>query len=348
MQKTATRPTRSPSAPADPLASYNARPEWYFQWLYVLRNLVPPSLQGPVASLTPLVLGGVVFALPLLDRDTVASFGRRLRFIAPFALILLGIGGLTAAGLASDRKNPELQKARTEQGRLDRRARQIARADGIPPAGALAMMRDDPLLRSEDLFRQHCAACHKLGSLGPAEGKLTAPSLDGWGTEAWVLSVLDDPDAPELFGNTPYKGKMPSYTKPPADPQAAANFKAMPLEQRQAIARYLAGEARGAPAGHNPAGEKLVKQRCTTCHLLHGDTDDAEGLAPELAGWAGLRWTRAQLGNPGTLATYRPASLSPALEGHMPRFDASLSAQDLDLLTRFLVYRAQQHAPKVR
>jgi ubiquinol-cytochrome c reductase cytochrome b subunit len=202
------------------------------------------------------------------------------------------------------------------------------------------MMREDPVLKGEDLFRQKCASCHKLGDMGPTDGKLTAPTLDGWGTESWVLAVLDNPDSPELFGNTPFKGKMPSYTRPAPD-APPGSFKAMPPEQMQSIARYLANEARGLPAGHDPEGEKLVRQRCTTCHLLHGDTDDAEGVAPELAGWGGLAWTRAQLANPGTMATYRPASMAAALEGHMPRFDGDLSAADLDLLTRFVVFRAQ-------
>jgi ubiquinol-cytochrome c reductase cytochrome b subunit len=327
-------------APADPLASYNARPEWYFQWLYVLRNAVPPSLQGVIATGTPVLLGGVFFALPLLDRDPEAPLRRRIVFLVPVVLGFLGIGALTTAGLVSDRKNPELQKARAAQARLDRRALQIARHAGVAPAGALAMMREDPLLKGEDLFRQHCASCHRLGELGPADGKLAGPSLDGWGSEAWVMEVLDNPDAPHLFGNTPYNGKMPSYTRPPRDPKDAANFTPMPQEQRQAIARFLAGEARGEAPGHNPEGEKLVRQRCTTCHLFRGDTDDAEGLAPELAGWASLSWTRAQIGNPGTNLTYRPVALSPGLEGHMPRFDVQLSSADLDLLTRYVLHEA--------
>lgn len=332
-------------APADPLASYNARPEWYFQWLYVLRNLVPPSLQGFIATATPAVLGGLVVALPLLDRDPEAPLSRRLPFVAPLALVLLAIGGLTAAGLASDRANPELQKARVAQARLDRRALQIARFDGIAPAGGLAMMREDPVLKGEELFRQSCASCHKLGDLGPADGKLAGPTLDGWGSEAWVMALLDSPDAPEFFGLTPFKGKMPSYTRPAPD-AVPGSFTPMPVEQRQAIARFLAAEARGAPAGHDADGEKLVRQRCTSCHLWRGETDDPNGVAPELSGWAGLAWTRAQIGNPGTLATYRPASMAAELEGHMPRFDVTLSSQDLDLLTRFVLARAASSAKK--
>lgn len=332
-------------APADPIASYNARPEWYFQALYVLRNAVPASTQGLVASLLPLLAGAALFALPLLDRDEQATPRRRAPFIGAVALGLIAIAGGTLVGLRHDASDPELRSARASQAKLDKRALQIAQTAGISPAGALASMREDPVLRAEDLFRDKCASCHKLGELGPADGKTSAPALDGWGTEKWVLALLDDPDSPQMFGGSAYEGKMPSYTRAPKDPQAAADFKPMPKEQLDAIARYLAGEARGAAAGHEPEGERLVRQRCTSCHLLHGEGDDPSGLAPELEGWASLTWTRAQIANPGTDETYRAAALSPALEGHMPRFDNELSAADLDLLTRFALHRARPESP---
>ncbi len=327
-------------APADPLASYPARPEWYFQWLYVLRNAVPAQLGGATAAGIPLLLGASLLALLRLDRDPLAPTARRARFIAPFALVLAGIAALTVVGLVADGRNPELRQARVAQEKLDRRARQIAHHDGIPPAGALTMMRTDPVLHGEDLFRQHCASCHQLGELGPPDGKLAGPVLDGWGTEAWARAMLSTPDSPRLFGLTPFKGQMPSYVLPPADAAPGA-FTPMPEAQQAAIARFLAGEARAEPAGHDPDGEKLVRQRCTSCHLFRGETDDPGGLAPELSGWASLAWTRAQLGNPGTMATYRPASMAPTLPGHMPRLDATLSSSDLDLLTRFVVHRAR-------
>jgi ubiquinol-cytochrome c reductase cytochrome b subunit len=327
-------------APADPLGSYNARPEWYFQSLYVIRNAVPPKLQGLIASSLPGVLAAGLVALPLLDRDPQATLKKRAPFLAVGLLTYLGAVGLTLVGVISDRNNPDLKHAHISQSHFDQRAVQIAKVNGIPPAGALAMMREDPVLHAEELFHDKCASCHKLGDQAPADGKLAAPRLDGWGSEAWVMAVLEDPDAPDLFGNTPYKGKMPSYTKPPADPQAAKDFKPMPAEQRQAIARFLAGEAKGAPKGHDPDGEKLVKQRCTSCHLYQGETDDPQNLAPELSGWGNLAWTRAQIANPGTNATYRPASLAASLEGHMPRYDQDMPAHDVDLLTRFLLHRA--------
>ena len=226
------------------------------------------------------------------------------------------------------------------QAKVTRRALQVAHTTGIPPAGGLAMMRADPITHAEDLFREKCASCHKLGEMGPPDGKLTAPSLDGFGTAAWAIAVMEDPDAPTLFGNTPYKKRMPSMTKPPADPALAKDFSPMKKEELATIAAFLAGEAAESPTAAE--GARLVKQRCTACHLFRGATDDDLGFAPELAGWGSTAWMRAQIGNPGTNATYRPVALSPTLEGHMPRYDGDLSPADVDLLARFVRQRGQR------
>lgn len=328
-------------APADPLGSYNSRPEWYFESLYMLRSSAPPALQGLVASTVPLIAGAIVFALPWLDRDETAPLKKRIPSIAALSLLIAGAIGFTVAGFAHDRADKELIASKKTQDRIDRRSLQVALAEGVPPAGGLAMVREDPMLRGEELFREKCASCHRLGDMAPKDNKLTAPSLDGYGTEAWVLGVLDDPDAADRFGNSPYAGKMPSYTRPPKDPELAKDFKPMPKPELDAIARFLAGEAEGKPRGHDADGEKLIRQRCTSCHLLRGESDDPGGLAPELAGWASLAYTKAQIANPGTDRTYRPVALSKSLEGHMPRYDEELSPRDIDLLTRFVTYRSR-------
>lgn len=327
-------------APADPVGSYNARPEWYFQSLYVLRNAVPAAAQAIVAGGLPVVLGALVVALPLLDRDASRSFGKRVPLVAAVVVPAVVALAMTLVGLRADARDPALTKSRQAQAKRDRRALQVAHVSGIPPAGALTMMREDPILRGEDLFREHCASCHRLGDMGPADGKITAPTLDGWGTEKWIVSLLEDPDAPEMFGTSGYKGKMPSMTVAPKDPVAAKDWKPMKREEITAIARFLAAEADEAPGKHE-AGAKLVRQRCTSCHLFRGETDDAEGLGPELAGWGSTEWTRQQIANPGSNATYRPPALSTAIDGHMPRFDEKLSAADVDLLARFVRHRAR-------
>jgi mono/diheme cytochrome c family protein len=141
----------------------------------------------------------------------------------------------------------------------------------------------------------------------------------------------------------------PSPAVPGAPP-----FKPMPPEEKNAVAAFLASQAdeRGeqVPAGalrrdaaKVAQGKTIVTQRCTSCHLFEGKGDDSDqGLAPELAGWASLAWTRAQIANPSSKATYREHALDPARKGHMPRFDAEIRNEDIDLLAKWLRLQARR------
>jgi mono/diheme cytochrome c family protein len=84
-------------------------------------------------------------------------------------------------------------------------------------------------------------------------------------------------------------------------------------------------------------GTEIVKSRCTACHLFEGAGDDGgQGLAPELSGYGSLSWIRGQIANPSSKATYREGALDSARKGHMPRFDASLSPADIELLASWV------------
>lgn len=329
-------------SPADPLAAYDARPEWYFQSLFVARNLFPPTLQGFFATAVPPVVVGALVALPFFDRDPAGPNGKRGALLAWLFLPALAAVGLTFFGLHRDDRDEALQKARAKDAAVTKRALQVARADGIPPAGALAMIRTDPVLHGEELFTENCAGCHRLGELGPPAGKETAPTLDGWGTKAWAAAILATPDAPQLFGRTGYKEKMPSFVLPPSDPTAAANFKPMAPDDLDAIAAFLANEAEDKDRAAVTKGRDLVSRRCTTCHLLDGKSDDEGGFAPELAHWASPAWTKAQIANPGTNVTYRAGAMSADIKGHMPKYAGKLTDDDIDLLARFVSERARR------
>jgi mono/diheme cytochrome c family protein len=89
-------------------------------------------------------------------------------------------------------------------------------------------------------------------------------------------------------------------------------------------------------------GEKIVSERCSTCHLYKGDGDEeGSGVAPELAHFGSIAWTRAQVANPSSLETYREKALSEELKKHMPRFDKELSPADVDVVARWTRARAR-------
>ena len=325
-------------APADPTSDYPARPEWYFLALYEMRKPFPGRLELIATVLLPGLVLGYLVLLPLLDKKADRGVGQRLPMLVPVAIFGIAAGVLTGASMRHDAGDPDFQKAVAKAEAQAQKALAIA-ADGVPPDGALAMIRNHPETRRVWLFEQHCASCHRMGDIGPAAGKDTAPDLTGFGSRAWVKRVLEEPDHDMLFGKTAFKGMMPSMTKPPKDPELAKEFTAMKPEDLNAITDFLAAEAQGKAAKDMP-GEKLVRQRCTSCHRFDGKTDDEESLAPELRGWGSTAWILAQIDDPGSGKTYPKGAMDPKLEGHMPAFADKLSDADRKLLASFVQMQA--------
>jgi ubiquinol-cytochrome c reductase cytochrome b subunit len=327
--------------PADPTSDYPARPEWYLLPLYELRHF----FHGPTAeflgtSLVPAVAALYFALLPRIDGGT------RPRAAAVVLPVLLVFGGLLALGkmaASKDARDATFAKQRAKVDRVSTAAIQLA-FDGVPPAGALAMVRGDPELHGRELFESHCASCHVMGDLGDPK-KAIATKLDGWGTPQWIAAMVHEPDAPEYFGRGPYRGKMPSVDVRPADKPADEPWSAMTKTgaERDAVAAFLASqgdEPDDPPHAADPAvlatGEKIVSDRCTTCHLYKGDGDmEDSGLAPELSKYGSIAWTRQQVANPSSAETYRDKALDEAMKKHMPRFDRDLSLADIDLVARW-------------
>jgi ubiquinol-cytochrome c reductase cytochrome b subunit len=333
-------------APADPASDYPARPEWYFLSLFQLLKYFEGPLEVVGTLLIPGLAAAYLVALPLLDRAPTTALRQRLVYLAPVALGLLGVVGLTVLSGSADAADPAFQAARLKADRRAEIAIRLANA-GVPPEGPLAMLRNDPELRGEQLFGKNCAGCHVLGEQGDKE-KASAPTLDGWGTSTWALAMMHDPDDKARFGNTPYKGQMPSVDVAPKDRKPTdAPFKPMPRDEMQAVAAFLSSQEPSAPpsgdAEERARGEKIFADRCTACHLYKGDGDlGGAELAPELAGYASVAWVTSQIKNPATPATYRAHAVDEGdSKGHMPHFESDLSPADVELLARFTVSRAR-------
>jgi ubiquinol-cytochrome c reductase cytochrome b subunit len=332
-------------APADPAGDYPARPEWFLLPLFQLLNYMRGPAEIIAAAVVPVVAGGYLVLLPFFDKAKTTALGGRIVYLAPLFAGFAGLVVLLFLALHRDEADPKFQKARRQADVRAEVANKLA-MNGVPPGGPLEMLAHDPELRGHSLFAKHCAGCHVMGDLGDS-AKASASKLDGWGTEAWVASMLDDPDAPDRFGPTPFKGMMPSMLHPPADRKPDdPPFKPMADGEVKAVSVFLASQSDGekGPArdpAQLKAGESIVTVRCTTCHLWKGDGDDSsQGYAPDLSGWGTAAWARAQIASPATKTTYRDGALDPKLKGHMPRFDGDLAADDVDLLARWV----QAHA----
>jgi ubiquinol-cytochrome c reductase cytochrome b subunit len=327
-------------APADGMSDYPARPEWFLMTLYRLRKYFHGPMEFWGTTALPGVAAGYFVLLPWIER--------RLSRAVAIAGALAVFGGAATLGVLAfrhDAGDAQYVKAHAKWEKQAAAAIELARG-GVPPDGALAMERRDPELRGREVFDKHCASCHVLLDLGDAQ-KASASRLDGWGTTAWIEAMMHDPDAPEFFGRGPYLEQMPSVDVRPKKKPAGEAWKPMIRSdaERKAVALFLATEGDEPSDAPRPPvdpktlaeGEKIVSDRCTTCHLYKGDGDDeGSGLAPELSRYGSLDWTRAQVANPATATVYRDKALDPAMKKHMPRFDKDLTASDIDLVARYV------------
>ncbi|HEX3770668.1 MAG TPA: cytochrome b N-terminal domain-containing protein [Polyangiaceae bacterium] len=328
-------------APADPLSDYPARPEWFLMPMYQLRKFFHGAMEFWGTSLVPGAAVGYLVVLPWIDKP---GRSRVATVFAPVIFIFAGAGVLSAMARSHDMHDSHYVKARAKSDREADAAIKLA-MNGVPPAGALAMVRADPEIHGRALFDAHCASCHVLGDLGDPE-KATATRLDGWGTPEWIEAMIHDPDGPLFFGKGPYKEQMPSVDQRPANKPAGEAWTAMVKTdaEKTSIALFLAslGDEPGDPARPaldaktRAAAEKIVSERCTSCHLYKGQGDDeGSGIAPELAGYGSIAWTKAQVANPANVATYREKALDADMKKHMPRFDTDLSAADVEIVARW-------------
>jgi ubiquinol-cytochrome c reductase cytochrome b subunit len=143
-------------AAADPSRPYDARPEWYFMFLFEMLK----AFEGPLEPIGAFVVPGLalafLIAVPFLDRSSDPRLSKRPRVVVPMLAGVAAVGALTAWGLAGDRA-----------GRAARLAEEARRADILERGWAL--VRSQP-----------CLKCHTIGDLGRDVG----PNLTRYGPVA--------------------------------------------------------------------------------------------------------------------------------------------------------------------
>lgn len=300
-------------APADPTVPHDARPLWFFRWLFELRELAGSGAQL-AALLAPAVVGGFLVALPLVDRDPRRTPRQRLGVLGALTGVLALVAGLTAMSLVRDASDPELAERRaTATARADR-ARVLARRHGIPATGALDVFSTPPMHHARTLFAKLCASCHDAASadrLGPVIGP-------GYGDRSWLRGFLRAPSGPAYWGHT--KLAASEEAMGPVD---------LPQDQLDDLVELLYAETGAADvdAPRRARGLALF-EACTDCHTR---AEGESGSAPALARLHDRAWFISMIGNP-------KSALHLGARSEMPRFDADLSLADRDALAGYLVW----------
>ncbi len=331
-------------APADPARPYPARPEWYFLFLFQLLKYFEGEQELIGTVIIPNAVLILLFLLPLLGYGRMRPFGHVVGVVV-VAGILIGAATLTYLAIAADRaprqtaeeiakltgaERQQVEKAvlfhqqLKEADALADRAIQLADA-GIPPEGAIDLLRRDPLTRGKQLFGQHCAVCHNYGDEFHKD-KATASDLKDFGTKAWVRGLLNDPNSPHYFGNT----QLTTMTKFVERTRKAAakkekDSKVPKLEAEwDRIADWLGSHPRRDPPGEKAneqdpfvQGYRVFEARCSECHT-YKDTGGGSTKAPDLTGYGDADWLRLMVMSPAHDQRYGGRNRMPAfrdLEG---------------------------------
>lgn len=331
-------------APADPdTTGYPARPEWYFLFLFQLLKYFPGEQEIIGTAVIPAGVGLLLFLLPLLGYGRMRKFGHFVGVVAVVAL-LAGVGVLTCLAMADDEPKgflnfpcddvgkaekfqEDLVKASKEAGRAVNLARQ-----GIPEEGARELLRKDPLLRGESLFKQNCAVCHNF-SVDVPEGDFKgfhdkdskAPDLGSFGTEKWIRGLLEDPKDKKYFGSTKLTGMIKWRKRIEEDRDdwkiqdkagAAKKIAAQDAELDK-VARFLAEQAKPKDKRDKTVieqGSKIffAKQSDLRCKSCHSIGDDGGSQGPDFTDYGSQEWIRMMIMSPGHAKRYGEKNTMPA------------------------------------
>jgi ubiquinol-cytochrome c reductase cytochrome b subunit len=342
------------TAPADPSQAFDARPLWYFRWLYELREL-SGSAEKIVALVVPGIVGGFLIMLPMLDKSSDRHWRARKLWVGALAGLFAAIGGLTVMSFMRDSGDAELGKRREAAVQLADKARALAKSHGVPASGALDVYNTAPFAKARKLFAQKCSGCH----VDPKErkGPLIGP---GHGNRAWLEAFLLDPSGDLFWGRTKLakdsklaqenEAKKPApdagsgSAKPddkkeePKKPDGPQDLAMKPVELKKgsaeltSVVEYLYGLSGATDVDKQKAdmGKAIFDSTCNDCHTV---AEGAQGGAgPNLANLGHREYYVSFISNPKSNIHMTPDMSS------MPRFDKELTIVERDLIAEYLVW----------
>jgi ubiquinol-cytochrome c reductase cytochrome b subunit len=301
-------------APADPASNFEARPEWYFLFLFQLLKFFegPAQIVGTVI-LPGLVAGWLVLA-PFLDRGPSRKARDRWPMLLSMGALLVGLVLLTAMAIVEDAGNEHHQEAMASAKAEAERTRELAR-DGVLPEGGLAVWRNDPMFAAAELFREHCKTCHRIDGVGGKE----APTLTDYNSRAWLRGVVREPRSTRYFGGTKEHDEMEAYD---AD--------ALPDADLDAVIEYML-ELRG--DGGDLEQALVARGRALWPDLDCGDCHETEagkgGGPPNLAGRGSRAWIARVIANSSAEDLYEA-------DAEMPEFADKLTEAQIEQLAAYV------------
>jgi ubiquinol-cytochrome c reductase cytochrome b subunit len=305
--------------------------------LFQFLKLFPGGHEIWGAVVIPALLLLALFLMPFTARW---KHGHKFN-VAFLWFLLAGAGVLTFLAKAADAKNSDYQAAVKQAEWTATRVKVLARVQGIPAEGALALLQRDPLTQGPKLFARNCASCHRYngqdGMGRNVNDPQSASDLAGFASREWIAGLLDPQrvSTTNYFGGTKFKdGKMAKFVK-----KEVAKFTPDEKAELQAAIAGLSAEAhlKSQKAADQRDAETITKGRglltgdldCVRCHQFGNVSGEA---APDLTGYGSREWLVRFLGNPGHEELYGDDN------DRMPAFGEKriLSAEEIGLIADWL------------
>jgi len=321
--------------PADPANEFPARPEWYFLFLFQLLKYVP-AFWGAV--IIPAFLAIWILLQPFIG---ISRSGHQLN-VGFWWTLIAGSVALTLLAFSEDRANLRHGAALEEANWQADRVLSIVEDQGIPPAGAVTLLREDPQNRGRNLFAAHCASCHRYnghdGRGYPVDDAQSAPELAGFASQEWIEKLLVHQHyiSEEYFGGTAFKdgtmarkvlakyspketALLPDIAKLLSDMAELPYQDSLSEDEREELLALF----------YNDEGDFQDGLACIDCHDIDSEGD---GYAPDLTGYGSDEWTVTFIKNPEQERFYGDEN------DRMPCYgrDEKLTAEEIQILSDWI------------
>lgn len=176
-------------AKADPSQPYEARPEWYFMFLFYLLQFFKGPYEVVGTVVLPATFLSLLFFWPLLDRTPARDPRRRPIAVGLLTLGTAGLLGLSVFAIATDVRMREPQAV-------------LEKTPVLSPAGPLQQ------IDVAGLFNSHCVACHGVDGKGD-KVRPGMPHIPDFTSLSWQLGQTDIHLVQEILEGKP--PQMPAY-----------------------------------------------------------------------------------------------------------------------------------------
>lgn len=274
-------------AQADPSQPYEARPEWYFMFLFQLLRYFHGPYEIIGTFVLPTLFFLVLFFWPFLDRNPLRNPRHRPVAMGLLSLGTAGLIGMTIFAIATDVRMTEPAQAAA-----------TAPTPAAEPAG--------PIQRADvaRIYNDNCAACHGVEGSGKQirAGMPTIPDLTSL---AWQMSQTDLEITHRIQDGI--EPLMPAYRDKLSQQQILAlavyvrAFAIGPLEaatskpsQPAPASAPAAAPAAAAPAAAQMSPVQIYRAYCLACHDADGRGQTARKAMPELSDFTDPKWQNAR------------------------------------------------------